>query len=358
MKSRILKRPMFRMGGSTEGILSGLDTPRLEASRQGYQAGDRVNRGADVRKRVETIRGIYDDILPEQDRRGMPGSVSNFLTGFGLNLLAQPGGRNIFQTAAKAAQTPYQQFVSARSKEQAEERALTQAIIGDAIEQESDEEIARLKAQEGKTYEFEKKLGAYEGFQKTISSNIKKINSIDNEIKQKQEELATIQSGEKGEIDTVKVDSINKKIESLRKEGQDLADSNKQLKRRSEIVLGSESDLDRQVRLEREEGNITVAEFNEYKRTGKLPESLAKAEGGRVGYQEGARVDTPTASKVAALDYGTLRARLPQQIGDDIVKLIADSGEALTDFANIRTQQDVDKFNETYKVNLVLPSED
>ena len=43
---------------------------------------------------------------------------------------------------------------------------------------------------------------------------------------------------------------------------------------------------------------------------------------------------------------------------DDIVRLIADSGEALTDFANIRTQQDVDKFNETYKVNLVLPSED
>ena len=49
MKSRILKRPMFKMGGSTDGILSGLDTPRLDASRQGY------SRGADVRKRVETI---------------------------------------------------------------------------------------------------------------------------------------------------------------------------------------------------------------------------------------------------------------------------------------------------------------
>ena len=98
------------MGGSTDGILSGLDTPKLEASRQGY------SRGADVRQRVETIRGIYDDILPERDRRGMPGSVSNFLTGFGLNLLAQPGGSNIFQTAAKAAQTPYQQFVASRQR--------------------------------------------------------------------------------------------------------------------------------------------------------------------------------------------------------------------------------------------------
>jgi hypothetical protein len=45
------------------------------------------------------------------------------------------------------------------------------------------------------------------------------------------------------------------------------------------------------------------------------------------------------------------------EISDDIVKLISDSGEALTDFANIRTQQDVDDFNQTYKVNLVLPAE-
>ena len=31
---------MFRMGGSTDGILTGLDTPQLEASRTGYQEGD------------------------------------------------------------------------------------------------------------------------------------------------------------------------------------------------------------------------------------------------------------------------------------------------------------------------------
>jgi hypothetical protein len=61
---------------------------------------------------------------------------------------------------------------------------------------------------------------------------------------------------------------------------------------------------------------------------------------------------------VQSLDFATLRARLPREISDDIVRLIADSGEALTDFAGIRTQQDVDKFNETYKVNLVLPAEE
>ena len=57
------------------------------------------------------------------------------------------------------------------------------------------------------------------------------------------------------------------------------------------------------------------------------------------------------------IDYATLRARLPQEITDDIVKLIAASPEALEDFSTIATQQDVDQFNKTYNVNLVLPAE-
>ena len=57
------------------------------------------------------------------------------------------------------------------------------------------------------------------------------------------------------------------------------------------------------------------------------------------------------------IDFDTLRARLPKEIGDDIVKLIAASPEALEDFATIATQQDVDMFNQKYSVNLVLPQE-
>ena len=33
---------MFRMGGNAEGITSGLDTPKLNASRQGYEPGGKV----------------------------------------------------------------------------------------------------------------------------------------------------------------------------------------------------------------------------------------------------------------------------------------------------------------------------
>ena len=62
-------------------------------------------------------------------------------------------------------------------------------------------------------------------------------------------------------------------------------------------------------------------------------------------------------SQVQQMDFSTLRARLPKEITDDIVQLIANSEEALTDFANIRTQEDVDQFNQTYNVSLVLPQE-
>ena len=55
--------------------------------------------------------------------------------------------------------------------------------------------------------------------------------------------------------------------------------------------------------------------------------------------------------------YDQLRARLPKEIGDEIVNLLANSYEALADFAAIATQADVDNFNTKYGVELVLPQE-
>ena len=64
-----------------------------------------------------------------------------------------------------------------------------------------------------------------------------------------------------------------------------------------------------------------------------------------------------TPSMTNPISYDQLRARLPREITDDIVQLIANSAEALEDFASISTQQDVDQFNKKYNVNLVLPAE-
>ena len=103
-----------------------------------------------------------------------------------------------------------------------------------------------------------------------------------------------------------------------------------------------------------------------YIETGKFPPELQLAKGGRVEYQMGGDVNMgggadmsqmPTNEPVQKIDYETLRARLPKEITDDIVRLIASSPEALEDFATIQTQQDVVLFNQKYDVELVLPAE-
>ena len=85
--------------------------------------------------------------------------------------------------------------------------------------------------------------------------------------------------------------------------------------------------------------------------------------GGRVGYQEaGPVMGQPTQADVmpeelGGVSYEELRARLPQEVSDEVVRLLANSPEALEDFAVIQTEQDISNFNKKYGVNLVLPAE-
>jgi len=82
--SRTLKRPMFRMGGSTgTGITSGLDQPRKQ-----YAQGTN----------------------PYAMGNFAPGTGAGFLTSFGLDLLSRPPSGNILQTAALSAKEPFKDF--------------------------------------------------------------------------------------------------------------------------------------------------------------------------------------------------------------------------------------------------------
>tara|TARA_R100000655_G_scaffold77480_2_gene116686 strand:+ start:5375 stop:7009 length:1635 start_codon:yes stop_codon:yes gene_type:complete len=104
-------------------------------------------------------------------------------------------------------------------------------------------------------------------------------------------------------------------------------------------------------------------------------ESLSKTkakDGGRIGYSMGTDPNEPiediestevittggteTQEKpVLNLSYAELRDRLPPEITDQVVALLASSEEALQDFAYITSQEDVQKFNVKYGVNLVVP---
>ena len=96
---------------------------------------------------------------------------------------------------------------------------------------------------------------------------------------------------------------------------------------------------------------------------------LLYKKGGRVGYAQGTPMAEPQVAAtqteganttentrpVNKLTFAELRNRLPKEITDDVVQLLAGSEEALQDFAYIQTQEDINKFNVKYGVNVILP---
>jgi len=102
-----------------------------------------------------------------------------------------------------------------------------------------------------------------------------------------------------------------------------------------------------------------IKEVMEGLEVGTFPEF--KAEGGRMGYQEGMSAmptqEETMPEELGKVSYDELRARLPQEVSDEVVQLLANSAEALEDFATIQTEQDIANFNKKYGVNLVLPAE-
>ena len=121
--SRILRRPMFRRGGSTSGITTGL--------RQGYDKGNVVQGAKDYMNLVETLapsRGI--------------GAGNEFLMNLGLNLVSNPPSGNILQTLGTEAKEPFQQFQKVKRMETAGKRDLVIAYLNSL---EDDERVALQK---------------------------------------------------------------------------------------------------------------------------------------------------------------------------------------------------------------------
>ena len=145
----------------------------------------------------------------------------------------------------------------------------------------------------------------------------------------------------------------------------------KQYKNQLKLLGTSEGKVKDAVQAKVEE--LKTAIFNDLqilKEVGNVPEAtlqsiigddlkLFLAEGGRVMKSTGGDMasETPTEPVATKLTFEQLRTRLPKEITDDIVRLVAISEEALQDFSYIRTQGDVEKFNVKYGVNLVLPQD-
>ena len=195
-------------------------------------------------------------------------------------------------------------------------------------------EIFELEAKENKTAEDEQAIAQAKGVLEYLQGN-KNTNAFANSILKDPEYLNTLRTKIKNKLKTT---------DKFREKGPT-----------TELLLQQAID--------------DALEY--YIENGSFPPDLALAKGGRVEYRVGggvigggedmgANIVTETATTpepIQKIDYETLRARLPREISDDIVRLIASSPEALEDFATIQTQQDVVNFNTKYNVELILPAE-
>jgi len=392
--NRVLKRPMFRLGGSAEGIISGLDAPNINASRQGYEPGGTVleydeekgysiddlkNAGLvrtggkedetvndtiveeaissagpnesweDIQERIHTKRQQARKeagLDSEGIKPGQPGSISSMLTNFSLNLAAQPGG-NLMGAVGKAGGPAFNKFQQAKLADKL--RARKEKI--DLFDESSDTATDIFEAQEETRRDIAtQKLKSRQVYAKQQAADQLKV-IYEGEISGLEDKLSQATDPEEKK-------TIKKQIQDKRDELQDkiisvLTDSQTRSESVQEIIIKliDSGDLDIETVLKY---YPEIAEL--------MPEE--KATGGRVGYQIGGDVMEEVSETMVTgpeqtqdLTYEELRSRLPREIGNDIVQLLSASKQALMDFANIQTQQDVDNFNQQYDVDLVLPQE-
>ena len=316
MNYKVMQRPMFKLGGT---------------ARKNYQNGTELKEITDL---INKRAGIRDKALGSM-RTMLPFQV---LAGQGDNIRTIRSLGDVTNILSNLGTDP--STFAALGKLGAIDLKKTEGELTDKIT------LAKLRKENNKTYEFEKRL--------QIAEN----------IEQTQKNL------------------LSGKSEAERKAIRE-SDQYRNLEKRKSSILREMSETEYLFQRSIKDGqyfDIDAArkEFNKIKGT--------LAEGGRVGYQQGTpnpnmvmpqakpqevmddrKVDTLMEAAPAMEDpnearsmsdkdmYGTLRRRLPPEITDDVVRLIAYNREAFTDFANISDQSDVQSFNQKYNVELVLP---
>ena len=369
MISRTLKRPMFRMGGSAnEGITSGLDAPRQNYSTAGqvlpYNMADLVKQSQE-QAMDPAVREAYQPYFERPQGEGL----SRFLINFGLNLASTPpmgkGFSGLVSTAASAAKEPTAQLFKDLDEQRLSKKAAEADLFKTLLEGNID--IAESAA-EG-TGDAVAKKGVKLQIADDIETTMDLIFKLENKKKDKPNEFT--------DDDALLLDKKKLRLQQLTKNDEVMqsllgdTEYTQRIMRKIKENLIDLKDADGNAKYTGDDDPRLLQDmfmyYQEFFKTGKFPEF--KADGGRAGYMIGGGVgggkdmgankvtETATTPQPQKIDFDTLRARLPKEIGDDIVRLIAASPEALEDFATIATQQDVDMFNQKYNVNLVLPQE-
>ena len=337
---------MFRMGGNTDqGIMSGV------APRQGYSIGGVSD---EEMQRIQKVAKQY-----AYRPRGV--TPADALIEFGLNVAsAEPRG-SIFATAADAAKEPFQRYATSKAESEAigrmSESDMFSTLFKGAVEAGTG----------GKSYAHrDKALMVRENMDKQygIYDQLAALDKEAPEYAEQREQLLRSLRKLKEEVSSDEFAAAQLKYWSDDRNKRNLdAWIQKELEKKLGVPLDLENNAE----------HITAftkrrAEIMRDVQLG-IPPTFDFATGGRVGYAtagpvmgQGMPTQMPTTEdampeELSGISYEELRARLPQEVDDQIVRLLANSAEALEDFAVIQTEQDIANFNKKYGVNLVLPAE-
>ena len=347
--NRVLRRPMFRTGGSAEGITSGLQP------RQGYKKNGRVLPEDLARMKMSDIGGMdlgqLQKLSKSMSYKPQRKYGPDFWVDFGLNLASTPPAGNIVSTAAQAAKDPFSRYTTAKKEDALSQYATESDMFKELLGAQADVLAAEAEGKGGPEWQKQWEIEQIPILMDEIAtlSDIKE--------RTKEQDLALAKAEQKLE----KIKGKDLALEWFLGAGKDVG-ANKLFKKIKGDLLKEDSIAGGEKYKGNEESSQLIADtyvaFRKYLRE-------LKADGGRVGYADAGAVmpaamptDQGTAPEdTAGVTYEELRARLPQEVTDDIVRLIANSAEALEDFAMIQTEQDINIFNKKYGVNLVLPSE-
>ena len=366
MYNRILKRPMFKMGGRSysaqgTGITSGLDTPRrgLVQYPGGY-AGRTL-------EEIETEKiKLTEPRVSETDRiiRSFGVYASPYKADGTAKTTGEMGYEQAQNITAERDEQKNLEDLAALSNLEAEEAQIRKDLDRDA---DQANKIEQIKAEaNAKKFEIEIQLKQVdEYYAGTLLQLETRLKSATTEADKKIVEDAIKQVKRKIAQEKKDIASRKQPEKSLKQKIVDLA---VKIYEAESKKIGNTSTLDDAI--------TTATEIY----TGEK-----KAKGGRVGYNIGTGMDgvqpmeasmnmeetiskpnetitedismTDTAGKVPTINmpYEEFREKLPAEISDDIAELLYYNQDAFNDFAEINDQSQVYEFNNKYQVNLVLP---
>jgi hypothetical protein len=352
--SRVFRRPMFRKGGNVgDGIMTGI-VDRTNHADDGGPVMDYINKI--IPSENEMI--AFKERMPKpKERSGFDDPLVQFLLEYGPSLVTETGGGSTFGNIVAATKNPTANLL----KNIRDQKQLEYATESDAF-----------------TTLLEAKADALSGAgsQKTyrdiiVNKEVERLVPLISDL------TSQLQNESLADADKIKIqnelESAKISLNNLKKSdptGEALLDVFIKSPQGSNLFTNTITNLFKanpeKYPAGKNDPKLLEDAVKDVRKflTGVMETRPGIKDGGRIGLQDG----TPPVTEVQGggkdmsqnnnpISFEQLRARLPQEITNDIITLMSNSAEALNDFASISTQQDVNNFNKKFNVNLVLPAE-